>query len=370
MARKIDDDGKQNLSRRFDMSRESHADVGVVKRKEKAIVRILFMGRKNVATEVLDWLSRIPDVEVAGVLTDGHLKGSSTHSLAQRLGYVCYTFEEALDQLRNGELVYDLGVSILYWRKLTAEFLAAPKMGSINFHPAPLPDYKGTGGYNFAILDKCASWGVSAHYMTEGIDDGPIIEVSRFAIDSEVETCVSLEKKSKLKLKDLITRVITKIVIDGEELSRLPNVGGRYITRREMEATKKIQPGDDIERKIRAFWFPPYDGAYIEIGRRRFTLVSKAILSCLPRNRKTGAPDQVVTDGVLVEIEGEKRVKSADDVDKKIRTFWCPPHDGAYVEMNGERFTLVNNDILSSLAPEGTTSLFTTHFASFDDATD
>ena len=38
---------------------------------------------------------------------------------------------------------------------------------------------------------------------------------------------------------------------------------------------------DDIARKARAFWFPPYDGAFIEIGGQKYTLVDRTILESL-----------------------------------------------------------------------------------------
>ncbi|HAJ43978.1 MAG TPA: formyl transferase, partial [Alcanivorax sp.] len=37
----------------------------------------------------------------------------------------------------------------------------------------------------------------------------------------------------------------------------------------------------DVERKIRAFWFPPYDGAYKVINGVKCTLVSRTILESL-----------------------------------------------------------------------------------------
>lgn len=51
-----------------------------------------------------------------------------------------------------------------------------------------------------------------------------------------------------------------------------------------------------------------------------------------------------------------KEIKNNDDIDTKIRAFWFPPYDGAYVMMNGKKYTLVNDFILSSLA-NGATSL-------------
>jgi methionyl-tRNA formyltransferase len=54
--------------------------------------------------------------------------------------------------------------------------------------------------------------------------------------------------------------------------------GGRHLSRKQMEELKKVKPGDDIDAKIRAFWFPPYDGAYIEIDGKSYTLVNRKIL--------------------------------------------------------------------------------------------
>jgi methionyl-tRNA formyltransferase len=40
-----------------------------------------------------------------------------------------------------------------------------------------------------------------------------------------------------------------------------------------------VRPGDDLERKLRAFWYPPYRGAVIEVEGRRLTLVDDALLA-------------------------------------------------------------------------------------------
>ena len=55
----------------------------------------------------------------------------------------------------------------------------------LNFHPAPLPDIRGLGGYNVAILEDFAEWGVSAHFVDEEFDTGDLVRVDRFPIDRE-----------------------------------------------------------------------------------------------------------------------------------------------------------------------------------------
>ena len=65
-------------------------------------------------------------------------------------------------------------------------------------------------------------------------------------------------------------------------INRVQNKGGIYLSRKELEDMKCLNPAtDDIDRKIRAFWFPPYDGAFIELNGKRYTLINRQILSSL-----------------------------------------------------------------------------------------
>ena len=62
--------------------------------------------------------------------------------------------------------------------------------------------------------------------------------------------------------------------------------------REEFEALRRVRPGDDLDRKLRAFWYPPYPGAVVEVDGRELTLVDETppcgLARRLPRGR-TGA---------------------------------------------------------------------------------
>ncbi|MEX0333140.1 formyltransferase family protein [Vibrio tubiashii] len=245
-------------------------------------IKVLFMGRKNVAAKCLHYLLKCQGIDIVGVITDSQLENSTTAKLAAQYNLPIFSFEQALAKLKNKELMFDLGISMLFWRKLKDEFLTVPSLGIINFHPAPLPEYKGTAGYNLAILDGLDSWGMTAHYVDESIDTGDIIKVLRFNICSVSETVQSLESISQDYLFDLFIDVINKVEKSmPNKVESTPNIGGRYISRSEMESMKEIKPGDDVSRKIRAFWFPPYDGAYIIIDEKKYSLVDRNILESL-----------------------------------------------------------------------------------------
>jgi len=74
---------------------------------------------------------------------------------------------------------FELGVSYCYPRKIIEPLLSTPKKGFVNYHPAPLPKYKGPSELIDAIENRETKWGVTVHYMDENYDSGPIIKVKK-----------------------------------------------------------------------------------------------------------------------------------------------------------------------------------------------
>ena len=243
-------------------------------------MRVLFAGRKRAGCDALRWTHE-QGLSIVGVLTDDFLPGSPCAALARELEVPTYSLEKAVGAVEDGSLVFDLGVSFVYWRVLRAPLLTHPPRGFLNFHPAPLPMLKGVGGYNVAILDRMAEYGVTAHYVDEGIDTGPIVEVVPVPLDASRDTALALEARSMAAMSALYRRVVSRAVAAHGLLDTRPNVGGRYVNRGEMEALKRIGPDDDAELKARAFWFPPYDGAWLEHGGERLTVVPRTVLESL-----------------------------------------------------------------------------------------
>lgn len=245
------------------------------------MIQVLFMGRKQVAARCLESLLQRPDVEVVGVLTDSHLAVSVTADVARARGLPLYDYESATRAVVDGSLRFDLGLSMLYWRKFKGELLDHPALGIVNFHPAPLPQYKGVGGYNLAVLHGLTEWACTAHYVDASIDTGPIIADQTFPIDPATASAQSLERESQDVLLDLFASVLDRLCSASQRLETRPNgtATGHYLSRAQLEELKKVDlEADDIDRKIRAFWFPPYDGAYVEAGGQRYTLVNRSIL--------------------------------------------------------------------------------------------
>lgn len=171
---------------------------------------------------------------------------------------------------------------------IRSELINVVKKVAVNFHMAPLPEYRGVFGFNFAIYNQEKQYGVTAHKLSKQFDQGDIIEVDRFNIDSDRITVKELVELSEAHLLELFKRTYFKIKQD-EKIDYLEQGEGKYYSRKEFEKLKKIKSTDTadiIKRKIRAFWYPPYEGAYIELDGERYSLATKELLNLYGGNEK------------------------------------------------------------------------------------
>jgi methionyl-tRNA formyltransferase len=241
-------------------------------------VRVLYMAKcKRSAARALDWLVS-EGAEVVAVVSsepDELTRDEQRVDLvAERHGLPLVADE---DLYGNSPADVDLVISFLFWKRIREPLLSLGRAGCLNFHPAPLPDIRGLGGYNVALVEGMREWGVSCHFVDAGFDTGDLVEVERFPIDPAEETAFSLDLQSQERLYELFKRVMRR-ALAGEELPREPQGEGRYIDREEFEALRRVRPGDDVERKLRAFWYPPHPGAAIEVDGRELTLVDERLL--------------------------------------------------------------------------------------------
>ena len=137
-------------------------------------MRAILMGKhKRSAVSALEHLLR-RGVEVVAVVAPPDPGGAADSQrldrLAQLNGIEVATDDELYARIERGELAdVDLVLSFLFWKRLRAPLIELGRIGCLNFHPAPLPDMRGMGGFNVAILEGFAEWGVSGHFVDAGL---------------------------------------------------------------------------------------------------------------------------------------------------------------------------------------------------------
>ena len=101
----------------------------------------------------------------------------------------------------------DLIVLARYMRILSPNFVWRYPNRIVNIHPSLLPAFPGAFAYMQAYERGAKIVGCTAHYVTEDLDQGPIIFQDAFAIDTN-ETVESLKKKGqKIEAKTLLEAV-------------------------------------------------------------------------------------------------------------------------------------------------------------------
>ncbi len=242
-------------------------------------MRVAYLAKsKRSAARALDWLVD-QGIDVAAVVAsepDAFTRDEQRVDLVAERHGLPLVADSDLHESPPEDL--DLVISVLFWKRIREPLLSLGRLGCLNFHPAPLPDLRGLGGYNVAVLEGMSEWGVSCHFVDAEFDTGDLVEVERFPIDPDSATAFSVDLESQERLFDLFTRVIGRAHA-GEELPRTPQGEGRYVTRAEFEALRHVRPGDDLDRKLRAFWYPPHPGAVVEVDGRELTLVSEQLLA-------------------------------------------------------------------------------------------
>ena len=110
--------------------------------------------------------------------TSGNKAGSGYPGLAESMGLPCFEPDnpnspEFTEMLRS--IPCDLFIAAGYVMLMKKELLSLPEKGiAINFHASLLPDYKGKHPVFWAIRCGETRSGITAHHMSEKIDEGHI----------------------------------------------------------------------------------------------------------------------------------------------------------------------------------------------------
>ncbi|HLM86841.1 MAG TPA: formyltetrahydrofolate deformylase [Solirubrobacteraceae bacterium] len=120
------------------------------------------------------------DMDVTCVISNHELLRGEVQALGVRFVHIPVTGQtkpqaeqRALDELAGGA---ELIVLARYMQILSADFLARVGCPVINIHHSFLPAFAGAEPYRHAYERGVKLIGATAHYVTEALDEGPIIE--------------------------------------------------------------------------------------------------------------------------------------------------------------------------------------------------
>ena len=203
--------------------------------------------------------------ELAGVLTAPPTRGggATVAGVAESLGLSVEPSErvreaDLADEIRERSVDLLLNVHSLF--VIHEDVVAAPRIGSFNLHPGPLPEYAGLNAPSWAIYNGEERHAVTVHWMEPGIDTGAVAYEASFPL-TEVDTGLSVSLRCVREGLPLLERLLADAERDAvpahaQDLSRRRYFGRQAPQDGLVEWSRTAREVVDFVRACDYFPFP------------------------------------------------------------------------------------------------------------------
>jgi methionyl-tRNA formyltransferase len=253
------------------------------------VLRILLIAEDAAGVQAIRMLAGSPH-HVVAVMTRGAGRlalGATVAGVASRLGYRLWPAHQArekpfADTLRREQV--DLLLNVHGPHVLPAEVVSAPRLGSFNVHPGPLPRYAGLNAPNWAIYHGEQTHAVTVHWMDAGIDTGSIVYETPVPIDDD-DTGLTLSAKCVRAGLPLLHDLLQSAAKGSIPRRDQPNQVRRYYGGEVPHEGRLLwtEPAASIVNFIRACDYIPFSSPW---GHPRAYLAGREI--CLLKAARTG----------------------------------------------------------------------------------
>jgi methionyl-tRNA formyltransferase len=229
--------------------------------------------------------------------------------------------EAVVQSLRD--LNPDLIVVVAYGKILPQSVLDIPQYGCINMHASILPELRGAGPVQWSILNHFAETGITAMYMSSGMDEGDIIDIRRTPIDP-METSEELMERLSYIAADLACDTIQSIFAGTATRTQQESAKATYapMLSKTLSPIDWSQPIQYVIDQVRGLI--PWPVATMELEGKRFKIfrventgkTSEKPSGTLVAQTKQGLEvvcgDKQVAVITQLQAEGGKRMAAAD----------------------------------------------------------
>ena len=219
----------------------------------------------------------------------------------------------------------DLMLVVAYGLLIPKKVLGIAERGCINIHASILPRWRGAAPMEYSIYSGDEETGISYMRMTEGLDEGPVLEIHKCKIEEEDDLgilenkFVELSKKSLLNFLEKFEKgELKEIPQDNSKATFAPKINSGF------QQIDWQCGSEEISQKIRSL--NPKYGAFTFLGNKRV----KIYKSSPAENASNLSPGKIdiSVDGKLlvgcnqetaieideVQMEGKSVVKSEEFV--------------------------------------------------------
>ena len=163
----------------------------------------IVFANSEVGLYCVQWLVENYNSDLAAIITT---EKNEIYTLAEASGINVHVFEDDrsfLEFCNASSIVFELGV-LLWWPKIiSSSVIGSAALGFVNTHPSLLPYNRGKHPNFWALLEQCP-FGVSLHFVEEGIDCGGIVDQKNISYTWE-DNAETLYLRAIAGMKELFT---------------------------------------------------------------------------------------------------------------------------------------------------------------------
>ena len=235
-------------------------------------LRVVVVAEESAGAKALDALLAAPESpEIVAAVTDTEPEGRRrplVAAAAARHGLDVLpssTLEDGSFAEVISGLDVDLLVNVHSLLVLGSDIVRAPRIGSFNLHPGPLPEYAGLNAPSWAIYEGETTHAVTVHWMDARIDSGPVAYRASFAIES-ADTGLSLMAKCVRHGVPLLLQLVADAARSPSSIPAVEqDLRRRRYFGRESPNGGRVVWGDSagrIVRFVRAADYGPFDSPW------------------------------------------------------------------------------------------------------------
>lgn len=180
-------------------------------------------------------------------------------------GYSEKRNNHTLDELAaDSDLILSLG----YWRIISGDVIRSVPLGILNLHHSHMLKYRGRHTATWAILNGETHHGTTLHYMSDKLDDGPILDSRKVFIEPD-DTAGTLFKRINVEGLDMLKTNIHRALSDAKahEVLDVPSSEFKMYKKKdlvhEIDASLLSKDPGSFARNVRALTFPGMPKPYI-----------------------------------------------------------------------------------------------------------
>jgi methionyl-tRNA formyltransferase len=183
-------------------------------------LRVVLVAEESAGVQALNGLASLEPVpEIAAVLTtEGRpLVREAAHRLGLETSPAELVRSPAFAKLMRD---VDLLLNVHSLHIAHPDVVAAPRIGSFNLHPGPLPEYAGLNVPSWAIYNGERAHGVTLHWMDDRIDAGPVAWLERFEL-TDADTGLSVFGHCVRRGVPLVVKLVETAAADPASIPRI-----------------------------------------------------------------------------------------------------------------------------------------------------